>query len=148
MPPTLVIDLPTVPSLAIAGSPERFPIRRVFCVGRNYAAHSREMGSDPTREPPFFFFKPADAVVAARDAGGLVLPFPSATANLYYEVEKARVALLCSPSHDRGRTSLRTGNRPHRIHGRQREESMRPPASRRCARHPPDARAPTPAWVD
>ena len=51
------------PSVAIAGSAERFPVRRIFCVGRNYAAHAREMGKDPDREPPFFFTKPADAVI-------------------------------------------------------------------------------------
>lgn len=50
----------TVP---VAGSDEQFPVRRVYCVGRNYAAHAREMGFDPDREPPFFFCKPADAVV-------------------------------------------------------------------------------------
>ena len=60
------------PSIAVAGSAARFPVRRVFCVGRNYAAHAREMGKDPTREPPFFFMKPADAVV---DTGGSV-PYP------------------------------------------------------------------------
>jgi fumarylpyruvate hydrolase len=59
-----------------------FPVRRVFCVGRNYAAHAREMGSDPDREPPFFFCKPADAVVT----GGEV-SYPPATANLHHEME-------------------------------------------------------------
>jgi fumarylpyruvate hydrolase len=78
-----VISPPTVPSLAIAGSPERFPLRRVFCVGRNYAAHAREMGKDPNREPPFFFMKPADAVVPA--AG--TLPYPRATDDLHHEME-------------------------------------------------------------
>jgi fumarylpyruvate hydrolase len=74
---------PPVPSLAIAGSSARFALRRVFCVGRNYAAHAREMGKDPSREPPFFFMKPADAVVPA--AG--TLPFPRATHDLHHEVE-------------------------------------------------------------
>ncbi|MDB5961977.1 MAG: fumarylacetoacetate hydrolase [Massilia sp.] len=74
---------PATPALAIAHSDQRFPIRRVICVGRNYASHAREMGSDPDREPPFFFMKPADAVVAA--AG--VLPYPGATNELHYEVE-------------------------------------------------------------
>lgn len=60
-----------------------FPVRRIFCVGRNYAAHAREMGSDPTREPPFFFTKPADALVA----GGQDTPYPTATANLHHEME-------------------------------------------------------------
>jgi fumarylpyruvate hydrolase len=69
--------------VAIAGSGERFPLRRVFCVGRNYAAHAREMGNDPDREPPFFFMKPADAVVPA--AG--ILPYPPATKDMHHEVE-------------------------------------------------------------
>ena len=60
----------------------RFPVRRIFCVGRNYAAHAREMGAD-TREPPFFFMKPADALVL----DGADTPYPSATANLHHEVE-------------------------------------------------------------
>jgi fumarylpyruvate hydrolase len=60
-----------------------FPVRRIFCVGRNYAAHAREMGADPTREPPFFFTKPADAVLT----GGADLPYPPKTANLHYEME-------------------------------------------------------------
>ena len=59
-----------------------FPVRRVFCVGRNYAAHAREMGSDPDREPPFFFCKPADAVVT-----GAEVNYPSATENLHHEME-------------------------------------------------------------
>jgi len=71
---------PTVP---IAGSPFCFPVRRIWCVGRNYPDHAREMGHDPDREPPFFFAKPADAVVP----GGGVLPFPTATEDLHHEVE-------------------------------------------------------------
>jgi fumarylpyruvate hydrolase len=78
-----VITPPATPSVAVAGSSARFPIRRVFCVGRNYAAHAREMGKDPDREPPFFFMKPADAVVAAQ---GFV-PYPPATSDLHHEVE-------------------------------------------------------------
>jgi len=77
------ITPPALPSLTIFGSSARFPIRRVFCVGRNYAAHAREMGSDPNREPPFFFMKPADAVVAAEGA----LPPPPATEDLHHEIE-------------------------------------------------------------
>jgi fumarylpyruvate hydrolase len=72
-----------VPTIAIAHSTARFPVRRIFCVGQNYADHAREMGSDPNRQPPFFFTKPADAVVAS----GLTLPFPMKTANLHHEVE-------------------------------------------------------------
>jgi fumarylpyruvate hydrolase len=77
--------LPTViaPTIAIAGSSERFPVRRIFCVGQNYADHAREMGNDPDRQQPFFFSKPADAVVEH----GATLPFPVKTANLHHEVE-------------------------------------------------------------
>jgi fumarylpyruvate hydrolase len=77
------ITPPSTPSIGIAGSAQRFPIRRVFCVGRNYAAHAREMGNDPSREPPFFFTKPADAVVAASGQ----VPYPPLTADLHHEVE-------------------------------------------------------------
>lgn len=70
------------PTVAVAGG-DPFPVHRIYCVGRNYAAHAREMGADPDREPPFFFAKPADAVVAD---GGTV-PYPPATANLHHEVE-------------------------------------------------------------
>ncbi|WP_244788106.1 fumarylacetoacetate hydrolase family protein [Cupriavidus pauculus] len=78
-----VIDPPVQPSVAVAGSTARFPIRRVFCVGRNYAAHAREMGKDPDREPPFFFTKPADAVVPAEGT----VPYPPLTENLHHEIE-------------------------------------------------------------
>lgn len=78
-----VITPPATPSIAVAGSSARFPVRRVFCVGRNYAAHAREMGNDPDREPPFFFMKPADAVVAAEG----VVAYPPATSDLHHEVE-------------------------------------------------------------
>jgi len=78
-----VITTPAIPALAVAGSDQLFPLRRVFCVGRNYAAHAREMGSDPNREPPFFFSKPADAVVPASGS----VPYPSSTGELHHEVE-------------------------------------------------------------
>jgi fumarylpyruvate hydrolase len=71
-----------VPTLAISGSEQRFPVRRIYCVGRNYADHVREMGNDPSRDLPFFFSKPADAAV-----GSGRLPFPSRTAELHHEVE-------------------------------------------------------------
>jgi len=77
------IPAPARPSVAIWQSEARFPVRRIFCVGRNYGDHAREMGHDPDREPPFFFTKPADAVV---DDGAL-LPFPTATENLHHEAE-------------------------------------------------------------
>jgi len=78
-----VITAPDTASVAVAGSSARFPVRRVFCVGRNYAAHAREMGSDPNREPPFFFTKPADAVVPASGA----VPYPPSTNDLHHEIE-------------------------------------------------------------
>jgi fumarylpyruvate hydrolase len=71
------------PTVAITGSADRFPVRRIFCVGQNYAEHTREMGGDPTRQAPFFFTKPADAVVDS----GAELAFPSQTADLHHEVE-------------------------------------------------------------
>jgi fumarylpyruvate hydrolase len=77
------ITPPSITSIAVSDSTSRFPVRRVFCVGRNYAEHAREMGANPDREPPFFFAKPADAVVPA--AG--VLPNPPLTADLHHEVE-------------------------------------------------------------
>ncbi|WP_158964086.1 fumarylacetoacetate hydrolase family protein [Chachezhania sediminis] len=70
-------------SVAVKGTEARFPVRRIFCVGRNYAAHAREMGRDPDREPPFFFTKPADAVVE----NGVTVPYPPETENLHYEIE-------------------------------------------------------------
>jgi fumarylpyruvate hydrolase len=74
---------PAAPSAAIAGSDQRFPVHRIYCVGRNYAEHVREMGGDTEREPPVFFSKPADAVVANEAA----IPYPPRTANLHHEVE-------------------------------------------------------------
>lgn len=74
---------PAPASVAIANRSERFPVRRVFCVGRNYAAHAIEMGGDPNREPPFFFAKPADAVVDS----GATIPYPPDTENLHHEAE-------------------------------------------------------------
>ena len=74
-------------AVPIAGSQDSFPVRRVYCVGRNYAAHAREMGFDPDREPPFFFCKPADAVVPVAQGSTLSLPYPPETSNLHYEIE-------------------------------------------------------------
>lgn len=70
-------------SLAVVGETGRFPVRRIFCVGQNYAAHAREMGKDPTRDRPFFFSKPADAVVAS----GSAIPYPSRTTDFHHEIE-------------------------------------------------------------
>ena len=80
---TFAFDPPPQASVAIADSPARFPVRRIFCVGRNYAAHAREMGKDPDREPPFFFTKPADAVVDCPCA----IPYPPLTHDLHHEIE-------------------------------------------------------------
>ncbi|MGC1548835.1 MAG: fumarylacetoacetate hydrolase family protein [Rhodanobacter sp.] len=77
------IDTPAIPSLPIIGSDLRFPIRRVFCIGRNYAEHAREMGATVDAGTPMFFCKPADAVVS----DGADVPYPSATSDLHHEVE-------------------------------------------------------------
>ena len=61
-----VISMWTPPALPVAGSSDNFPVRRIFCVGRNYAEHAKEMGGDASKEPPFFFTKPADAVIPVR----------------------------------------------------------------------------------
>jgi fumarylpyruvate hydrolase len=82
MTDNLVITAPPPTTVPVAGG-GLFPVRRVFCVGRNYAEHSREMGGDPTREEPFFFCKPADALVT----GGKDTPYPSATSDLHHEME-------------------------------------------------------------
>lgn len=81
--PDYVLPPPPVVSVPVDGDGRRFPVRRIFCVGRNYAEHAREMGGNPDAEPPFFFTKPADAVVES----GAVLPFPVATADLHHEAE-------------------------------------------------------------
>lgn len=72
-----------ISSLPVQGSDARFPLRRIFCVGRNYADHAREMGHDPDREPPFFFMKPADAAFS----DGRDMPMPPATKDLHHEAE-------------------------------------------------------------
>ncbi|GAA2534846.1 fumarylacetoacetate hydrolase family protein [Microbacterium mitrae] len=84
-----VIEAPEPHSLPVLGSDESFPVRRVYCVGRNYADHAREMGHDPDREPPFFFMKPAEAVVACPPGSVAVVAYPTQTANLHHEVELA-----------------------------------------------------------
>ena len=83
-------------SLAVIGERRRFPVRRIFCVGRNYAAHAREMGQDPDREPPFFFTKPASSIVPE----GVDIPYPPQTAEFHYEAELViaigQEAIACS----------------------------------------------------
>lgn len=88
-----VFPPPVTPSVAIAGSDARFPVHRIYCVGRNYAAHAREMGQDE-REAPFFFMKPADAIVENHQT----IPFPLRTSNLHHEIELV-VALQAGGTH-------------------------------------------------
>ena len=97
-----VFDPPAPPSVAMAGGGGRFPVRRIFCVGRNYAAHAREMGKDPDREPPFFFTKPADAVVDS----GRIVPYPPETSDFQYEIELV-VAI--------GRQGFDVGTQPDKV---------------------------------
>ncbi|MEY4730841.1 MAG: Fumarylpyruvate hydrolase [Pseudomonadota bacterium] len=78
-------------TLPIVGSNEVFPVRRIYCIGRNYAAHAREMGSDPSREPPFFFQKPTDAVQFVANATVADHPYPPLTNNYHYEAELVAV---------------------------------------------------------
>ena len=79
----LVIPAPPPVSIPVRGG-GRFPVRRIFCVGRNYAAHAREMGHDPDRELPFFFTKPADSLVI----DGADMPYPTQTTDLHHEMEQ------------------------------------------------------------
>jgi fumarylpyruvate hydrolase len=71
------------PTLSIADTSDRFAVRRIYCVGQNYAAHTREMGGNPERSPPFYFSKPADAIVAS----GATISYPSRTEDLHHEIE-------------------------------------------------------------
>src|SRR4051795_3493699 len=74
-------------TIPIVGATDVFQVRRIYCIGRNYAAHSREMGSDPTREPPFFFQKPTDAIQFVAPGSVADHPYPTLTKNYHYEVE-------------------------------------------------------------
>ena len=80
---SFVFAPPPAPSVAIEGTEQRFPVHRIYCVGRNYADHVREMGGDPKRQAPIFFSKPADALVAS----GAAVPYPPRTANFHHEIE-------------------------------------------------------------
>ncbi len=82
-----VIEPPAQAVVPVAGRAGVFPVRRIYCVGRNYAAHAREMGADPSREAPFFFCKPADAVVPVLPGASLALPYPTQTRDFHYEAE-------------------------------------------------------------
>ncbi|WNO03818.1 fumarylacetoacetate hydrolase family protein [Rhodoferax mekongensis] len=92
-----VFNPPAVASVAVAGQPARFPVHRIYCVGRNYEDHAKEMGHTG-REPPFFFMKPADAVLAAEAGQTVDMPYPTLTANLHHEVELV-VAIGTGGSH-------------------------------------------------
>ena len=78
-----VIDIGPLPSVPVAGSDARFPVARIYCVGRNYAEHAREMGHDPNREPPFFFMKAANSVVQS----GSTIGYPVQTKDVHHEIE-------------------------------------------------------------
>ncbi|MFM0320304.1 fumarylacetoacetate hydrolase family protein [Paraburkholderia nemoris] len=78
--------LPT-PAVPIQGGDSVFPVRRIYCVGRNYAAHAREMGFDPNREPPFFFCKPADSIVNVPPGTTVEVPYPPKTCEYHHEIE-------------------------------------------------------------
>jgi len=80
---TYVVPAPPIPSLAVVGETARFPVHRIYCIGRNYAEHAREMGATADRSQPVFFSKPADAIVA----DGADVPYPPATGDLHHEVE-------------------------------------------------------------
>ena len=78
-----VVQSPRVASVPVRGTKKLFPVRRIYCVGRNYAAHAIEMGSDPTREPPFFFQKNPDNVVINNQP----FPYPDCSTNVHHEIE-------------------------------------------------------------
>jgi len=82
-----VITPAPIVGVPVVGSDDQFAVRRIYCVGRNYEAHAREMGKDPDREPPFFFCKPADAVLYVAPGATGEMPYPSQTSNLHFEME-------------------------------------------------------------
>ena len=83
MSTSFVIPAPVIPSLPVVGDSKRFPVNRIYCVGRNYADHAREMGHDPDREPPFFFMKPATAIVTE----GHDMAYPALSNDVHHELE-------------------------------------------------------------
>jgi fumarylpyruvate hydrolase len=85
--PAPIVAVPIADSVDAASTRASFPVRRIYCVGRNYAAHAREMGHDPDREPPFFFGKPADAIVYVAPGATGEFPYPSNTNDVHYEME-------------------------------------------------------------
>lgn len=99
--PNYIFPPATTVSLPVQGEAARFPVNRIFCVGRNYADHAREMGHDPNREPPFFFMKPANTIVS--DGGDF--PYPAQSSDVHYEVELV-VALASGGSNIRADSAL------------------------------------------
>ena len=83
MTTSFVIAAPAIPSLPVVGDSKRFPVNRIYCVGRNYADHAREMGHDPDREPPFFFMKPATAILT----DGQAMAYPALSKDVHHELE-------------------------------------------------------------
>ncbi|MDB5965071.1 MAG: fumarylacetoacetate hydrolase, partial [Polaromonas sp.] len=83
---SFVFTPPATVSVPVVGTAERFPVHRIYCVGRNYEEHAKEMGFTG-REPPFFFLKPADAIVVVEDGQTGTIPYPSLTKNLHHEIE-------------------------------------------------------------
>jgi fumarylpyruvate hydrolase len=84
---TYVFEPAPLASVPVAGSDAHFPVRRIYCVGRNYEAHAREMGHDPNREPPFFFSKPADAILYVAPGSTAEFPYPAQSQNVHFEME-------------------------------------------------------------
>src|SRR5205085_12268514 len=84
--PKAMFPVPAV-TIPIVGESDVFQVRRIYCIGRNYAAHAREMGSDPNREPPFFFQKPTDAIQLVPPGQTIDHPYPTLTKNYHYEIE-------------------------------------------------------------
>jgi fumarylpyruvate hydrolase len=80
---TYVFEPQPIPTLGVVGEESRFPVHRIYCVGRNYAEHAREMGHDPNREPPFFFYKPADSLLI----NGADFPYPGQSNDVHHEIE-------------------------------------------------------------
>jgi len=86
-PMTFAFEPAEQAAVPVAGSDRRFPVRRIYCVGRNYEAHAREMGHDPDREPPFFFTKPADAILNVAPGATAEFPYPPQSKNVHFEME-------------------------------------------------------------
>jgi fumarylpyruvate hydrolase len=107
-----VISPQAIVGLPVVGEAGLFPVRRVYCVGRNYAAHAREMGFDPDREPPFFFCKPNDdkSVVVVPEGETVTIPYPDLTSNYHYELELV-VCIPARPADQDARSRPSMGNR-------------------------------------